>query len=36
MRNGIGKFTWTNGYIYEGEWKEDFFEGEGTLTDTLE
>lgn len=32
MRDGLGKFEWTNGTIFEGEWKKNMIEGFGTLT----
>ena len=31
MRHGEGTFTWSNGDIYEGEWREDVCDGRGTL-----
>ena len=31
MRHGQGSFTWANGDVYEGEWKEDVCDGKGVL-----
>jgi hypothetical protein len=30
--NGYGKYTWTNGKIYEGEWLENKMSGEGKMS----
>ena len=31
MQDGEGTFTWANGAVYEGEWKDNKFNGQGTL-----
>ena len=30
MQDGRGTFTWANGAVYEGEWKNNKREGKGT------
>ena len=32
MRDGFGKQKWTDGAVYEGEWKNNKAEGKGTFT----
>lgn len=32
MINGCGKYTWTNGKIYEGEWANNKMSGQGKMT----
>jgi hypothetical protein len=31
-KNGIGKMEFTNGDIYEGEWSDNFMQGQGKFT----
>lgn len=33
MKDGFGKFTWTDGSFYEGEFKNGLMEGSGVKTD---
>ena len=32
IKEGFGKFTWGNGDCYEGNWRNNRFEGAGTFT----
>lgn len=33
MKNGMGKFSWRAGEVYEGEWKDDMMHGVGKIVD---
>lgn len=33
MKSGDGKLTYKNGDVYDGEWKNDMFNGEGIFKD---
>jgi len=32
MRDGKGRYTRSDGYMYDGEWANDTMQGKGTLT----
>ena len=33
-RHGIGKYTWADGSLYEGEWEDGLRHGQGIMTET--